>query len=307
MKTNIKKIELFILKINFYLKYKKMEQDDYIIYFKTKYIDMFKTIFDIIQKLKTDSFIRFYKNTPDHPGYIEIKDTDTDQVILFKLIIPHNNLDEYYCSEPTYTIGVDFSILSKIIQIMSDNTELCFYISKYEEQKLNIISYNATHTQEISSTINLSINNYIEIPGYNINYASSIKINAELFHTACKKHTKIGQYIKIKCTKNYLELATQDTDTTRAELVTKFHTSTNTLIKNNVCILYDKNYLNNNDIPTIEAIYSLTNIAHFDKLKSKSSDIDIRMAPDNKPIGLIYNIPQFGQFIVFISAIMQDI
>ena len=31
------------------------------------------------------------------------------------------------------------------------------------------------------------------------------------------------------------------------------------------------------------------------------------MAPDNKPIGLIYNIPQFGQFIVFISAIMQDI
>ena len=62
-----------------------------------------------------------------------------------------------------------------------------------------------------------------------------------------------------------------------------------------------------NSILRIEAIYSLTNIAHFDKLKSKSSDIDIRMAPDNKPIGLIYNIPQFGQFIVFISAIMQDI
>lgn len=283
-----------------------MNSEDYLVYFKSKNIETFKIIFDIIQKLKQDTFIKFYRGTDTTPGGIEIKDMDTDSVIVFKLEIPQTNLDEFYCADPVYVIGLDFSILSKIIQIMSDSTELCFSILKCEDQKLYIKSYNNNHTQEMESSINLSINDYIDYPTADINYVASVLINTDSFHTTCKKHSKISNYITIISTQNYLELRSKDTDTTRATLQTKFFTSINSSAKNNIIIRYDENFLQENQIPIIEANYSIANIAHFDKLKSKASQLDIRIAAGHEPIAFVYDIPTFGRFTGFIAAIQSD-
>lgn len=284
----------------------EFNSNDYIVYFKTDHIDELKILFETMQKLKTDSFIIFYKGTIDKPGKIEIKDTDTNQVILYKLIIPQQNLKEYYCSEDIYTINLDFACVSKILKIMTEYYEISFSILKCKEQELCINAYTKDMSQVMKSRINLSPMDHETINDLSLNFNCKIKVNTANFHAKCKSLSTFGDFLNITCDKEALTLSVQDSETSRISNETSFNTVNSSSNKSAVHIEFDKNYLINNPMPVIKSTYSASNIIHFDKLKSLSQDLDIRISVDNEPLCLIYEIKHLGIFVVFIVAIDHD-
>lgn len=290
--------------------------NDYIIYFTTTEIDSFKILFDTIQKLKSDSFITFYKGdgTLENPGKIVIKDSTNDNTIVFSLVIPQTNLVEYHCAPESYMISVDFKIIHDIIKNMSDCSKLTFSISKYKEHELNMIAYTKSRTQEIRASINLLINSHKSLPDLNIVYISQIIIGSERLHSACKSISNFGPFLNIICDKDKLTLSSRDTDTLKSKFSMILKSANNQQskissdsLKDNVIINFDSDFLKENKIPIIRSTYELTNIINFDKLKSLVNYIDIRMGADNEPLCLSYEVPKIGKFVVFICTMAQKV
>ncbi len=279
---------------------------DFIIYFKTECINELKILFETMQKLKSDSFITFYKGTIDKPGKIEIKDTDSQLVVLYKLIIPQQNLKEYHCAKDIYKINLDFTAVSKILKMMKDYHEISFSILKWKEQELCITAYTRDRTREMRSRINLSTQGDDPIGELTSDFNCRIKINTNSFHETCKNLGTFGDFLNIICNTESLTLSVLDTDTSRISAENSFNTINNSSNKTAVYIEFVPSYLKSNPMPVIKSTYSASNIIHFDKLKSLSSQLDIRLSNDNDPLCLIYEIPKLGIFVVFIVAINQE-
>jgi len=238
--------------------------NDYIIYFKTTCIKELKILFEIIQKLKQDSFMTFYKGTIEKPGLIEIKDTDSDQTILYKLIIPQQELKEYHCSKDVFTINLDFGLISKLLKTMNDYDEITFSILTCKEQELCITAYTKDRSIEMKSHINLSYMTKNPIGEFITNFTVKMTVNTTYFHTICKSLVTFGNFLNITCDKESLTLAVYD-----SEIAKSYHEvslNSNQSEKNVINIQFTKEYLADNPMPVINSKYSLANIIHFDKL-----------------------------------------
>ena len=281
--------------------------NDCIIYFKTDKINELYNLFEVMAKLNPDSFITFYKGTIDKPGKIEIKDTDTKQVVLYKLIIPQQNLMEYHCFNDVYSIKLDFNHIIKILKPMKQRfQQIKFCILKCREQEICIYADSKDGVINTSHTISLSTDKYEPIGDFTTEFNCSIRINTDNFHSTCNSLSNFGDFLNITCETESLIISVKDSETSRTSNTTRFNASNSSTNKSIINITFTDNFINENPLPVIESTYSASNISSFEKLKQYAPMLDIRMSNNNDPLCLIYNIQNLGLFVVFIVAINQE-
>lgn len=274
--------------------------NDYIIFFKSTHVEIFRTLFEIIKDIKQDTNITFYKKTEkrDH-GYLEIKDISNGKTILFSLRIYEYKFIEYYCEHDTYTISLNLAMLYQLLKLINESSEIIFNISKHDPQNLHIISTNKSKTTLITSTMRLSVLNSQSINPLKVTHSACIKMNAIEFHKICKDMKILGSLLDIKCTNKEIIFSTGDNDANKCTYEIRYKVSNESINKSSAKITFDDKISDN---AIIHAIYELNLLSLFHKCGSLTQHITIRLGSvKDQPICLEYSIDELGTFICFIT------
>lgn len=275
--------------------------NEYLVYFKIIHVDAFKTLFEILKDIQSDTCIIFYKKTETSPGYMEMRDLSNDNTILFNLRIDESKLIDYICYVDKYIIYLDLVMLHKIFKTIKDCSELEMYISKYENHFLCINAFNNKNYTKSSFKLSLSISNKSIIDPIVISYDAFIKINTLEFHSICKSVKDFGTLLDIRCTNRSVIFSNSETNGNKCHVT--FSCNDNGGKNSNIEIKF-RDTVNNKSI--IHSIYEISHLMLFNKCVSISNKMLFRLNIEESPLCLEYLINDLGILKCFITSVSTN-
>jgi len=176
--------------------------DKYLMYFNTVQGTPIKTLIEALKEVLTDVTIRF-----DTEGF-KIINMDPNQVSFVLLKMLGDKFEEYYCLNPPdnpYIIGVSIASLYKFLKTVGNNDTLTMYVTKDNQDKLEIVIQNKKKRIDNKISYNIIDVDFVEIDIPEIDYDAQITMACSDFQKFIRELLGVSDYVKfgISSTKKF--------------------------------------------------------------------------------------------------------
>lgn len=290
--------------------------DNKLVYFKTKYVNSLKILFEVIKNILPDTTIKFIKeqtvNDEDNHQIkkeniqiekkcigdsipwsgIRIVDVNPGKSILIILNLDGSQLQDFKCFANLLEFGINLACMNRIFKNIDKEDELVMYIDKNNDKLLKInTSNNSRRIGEFELELEDLPNTQIKIP--KMKYDVCVTMCTKEFHKLCKNMDQLTDFVEIRCTEKIITFSCKND---RIKQVISF------AMNDNVKITWPEEDKNNNLI--IQNTYGLRELNIFNKCNYLCKEIQLFMKNDY-PLGIRYIIAPIGIFSAYIVPIKR--
>jgi proliferating cell nuclear antigen len=226
-------------------------------------------------------------------GGIRIIAMDNTKTLLIHVKLDADNFTTFHCKKKETNIGVNLGHFYKLIKPLDKSDNLKLYINSDDKQQLMIKVDNPEKNKKSVSKLKLMDLNKKKLIVPKTEIDAVITINTGDFHKICKEMSQIADFIEIRCTKNQL------TFTCKGDCIensTSFDAGDNGVRIRFVTKKAD----------IIQGIFELKYIVMFTKCANICTDIQIYMK-NNYPLCINYTVATLGKILFCLSPVAEDI
>lgn len=174
--------------------------DNYIFKIETVQSSAIRILVEALKEILTDGNIIVTKQG------IKLIAMDSSHSVLIHLKLEAENFESFYCSNNSFTIGVNMMNLFKLIKTMTNSETLTLFIEKTNENQLGIIITNSEKNSQTTYKLNLLDlhEDPIDIPP--AEFESELTLPSGDFQKIIRDMINIGENIEITSIGNNLKL-----------------------------------------------------------------------------------------------------
>jgi proliferating cell nuclear antigen PCNA len=232
------------------------------------------------------------KNNIEKKGGIKIVEINDFESIIIILKLDAINFFKFDCKRPTYSIGLDPSIMFNILKNIEKDDQMTVFVNEANKQYLNIELQNGKKKSKSSYDFKLMDLDERKISPVPPEFDILIEMKTVDFHNVCKELSTFSQFMIVECTDKKIEFKCKgNICNTKKEFEHDPDGDEGT-----VNIKLNPNRKKNEPI-IIREIYDLNDICMFQKCKSISTNMQILLKNENLMF-IRYFIASYGTMTV---------
>ena len=260
-----------------------MEEDNYL-YFLTVQTNPIRSLFESLKDMIADANFEFTKEGVKMVSMeCNRKNIDNSMALVY-LNLDADKFDHYYCSK-NLCIGVNLTSVFKVLKSAKNSDVIVFYISKENENVLNImVSNNSKNTKILNSINTLDINSdRVVVP--DIEFDNVINIPSSDFQNHIRDLSILSENITIETKNNSLIMSSH------GDFASK-----------KITIEESREGVKMGKISVSKNIFNGKYIALFTKGSNLCSNIELYLK-SGLPMVIVYNIANLGKIKFCLSPI----
>jgi len=171
-------------------------QSMYCMELKTLQAQAFKTLFEVIKDILTDTTLQF-----DAAG-LKIVDVSTSETMIVHLLLEADRFEHYECERPM-KVGINLLSFNKLIKTITSNDTLSLFVEKSDTNHLGIrIENSLKNTKTTYRLTMLDLDHPIVVP--KMDFSRTITMPSADFQKICRNLNTVADYVEIKDVQNQL-------------------------------------------------------------------------------------------------------
>ena len=244
------------------------------------------------KKSSSNSDNKIQKANGEKKGGIKIVEINDSESIVIILKLDAVNFFKFDCKRPTYSIGLDPSIMYNILKNIERDDQMTVYVNEANKQYFNIELQNGKKKSKSSYEFKLMDLDERKISPVPPEFDIIVEMKTVDFHNVCKELSTFSQFMIVECTDKKIEFKCKgNICNSKKEFEHDPDGDDGT-----VNIKLNPNRKKNEPI-IIREIYDLNDICMFQKCKSSSTNMQLLLKNENLMF-IRYFIASYGTMTV---------